>query len=634
MARDCEKPQTCRKCGETGHIGRDCPTVGDDRACNFCQETGHLAKECPKKPCRNCGELGHHRDECPAPPKCGNCRAEGHFIEDCPEPLTCRNCGQEGHMSSACTEPAKCRECNEEGHQAKDCPNAKCRNCGELGHRSRECNNAPVSMTVTDPDTGEERQTIAYVPAARTEDVAWQHNHPVGDDFAVVTDVDVKRTGNNAENVPVIEHFMDATDLPDTVKTNIDRANYAVPTPVQRFLLPVLLAGRDALATAQTGSGKTAAFMLPILKTVLDPSKGPVLGVAADGKPAPRAIVVVPTHELAQQILFEGMKFATGTSVRVHLTHGGVNVRHDLMQLRSGVSVLVATPGRLLHFIRSGLISLSMCNFIVLDEADRLLDEGFEGEMREFLEHEDLPPRETRQVVMLSATFEDEVRDLGMSLLADPITVTVGVVGVPPGSINQEIIAVPNGDKHDKLLELLKTDIDNYKQNNVLKKIIVFVERRRTAQQVASALSMEEVPAVELQGELSQMERDESMHRFRYGDAFVLVATAIAARGLDIVGVDHVINYDLPSHIYEYVHRIGRTGRVGHLGRATSFFDSDSSNDSRIAPKLVEAFEATGVEVPDFLKEASANGGGGGEFGDTGGDFGGGGGGGGDDFDW
>ena len=257
---------------------------------------------------------------------------------------------------------------------------------------------------------------------------------------------------------------------------------------------------------------------------------------------------------------------------------------------------------------------------IVIDEADRLMEEGFETMLNELLNNAKLPPRNERQVLMFSATFPMEVRETAEKHMERPITISIGQLGMPAQDINQEvsvclsnrpkrpfqIIRVKSEDKHDSLLELLKPEIEQWqagKGQRTAKKILVFVERRRTSQAVATALIMEDLPAQALNGDLSQAERDDAMRKLRSGEIAVLVATGVAARGLDIVGMEHVINYDLPTSIDEYVHRIGRTGRVGNPGRATSFFDTTSSSDLMLARNLVACFRAVQTAPPQWLED-------------------------------
>ena len=326
---------------------------------------------------------------------------------------------------------------------------------------------------------------------------------------------------------------------------------YTIPTPIQQQAIPPALEGRDLLGCAQTGTGKTAAFTLPILQLL---SAEPVRG----RRPI-RALVLTPTRELAIQIDDCCRDYACHTSLRHTVIFGGVNQRPQVDALRQGVDLLIATPGRLLDLIGQGYISLADVGFFVLDEADRMLDMGFIHDIRRILPL--LPQR--RQTLFFSATMPDDIRKLSATILHDPVQVTV----TPPASvvetIRQTIVYAEKSDKKDRLIELLRARSEQ--------SVLVFSRTKHGADRIARILSKAGIEARAIHGDKSQGARERAMNDFRSGACRVLIATDIAARGIDISELPLVVNYDLPEVAETYVHRIGRTGRAGCEGSAVAF---------------------------------------------------------------
>jgi ATP-dependent RNA helicase RhlE len=336
------------------------------------------------------------------------------------------------------------------------------------------------------------------------------------------------------------------------VQQAIAAAGYQTPTPIQAAAVPQVLAGRDLLGCAQTGTGKTAAFALPILHR-LDLDGGP----AAPRRP--RILVLSPTRELATQIGDSFETYGRHVEFRQTVIFGGVGQQPQVQALARGVHVLVATPGRLLDLLQQGHLRLDAIEVLVLDEADRMLDMGFLPDLRRILK--ELPPR--RQSLFFSATMPDEVETLARSLLVNPARVAV----TPPAStveaIAQSVLFVEPGTKIDRLRELLA--------GSELTQVLVFTRTKRRADLVARQLRAADIQADAIHGNKTQNARERALLRFRKGRTRVLVATDLAARGLDVDGISHVINYDLPREPDSYVHRIGRTGRAGEPGVALSF---------------------------------------------------------------
>ncbi|XP_074851664.1 putative ATP-dependent RNA helicase DDX4 [Carettochelys insculpta] len=389
---------------------------------------------------------------------------------------------------------------------------------------------------------------------------------------------------------PAILTFEEA-NLCQTLNKNITKAGYLKLTPVQKYSIPIILAGRDLMACAQTGSGKTAAFLLPILDHMM---KDGVTASHFREQQEPECIIVAPTRELINQIFLEARKFAYGTCIRPVVIYGGTQTGHSIRQIIQGCNILCATPGRLMDIIGREKIGLRKVRYLVLDEADRMLDMGFGPEMKKLISCPGMPSKDERQTLMFSATFPEEIQRLaGEFLKPEYLFVAVGQVGGACSDVQQTILQVSQYSKREKLVEILQSIRDE--------RTMVFVETKKKADFIATFLCQEKIATTSIHGDREQREREEALRDFRTGKCPVLVATSVAARGLDIENVQHVINFDLPSTIDEYVHRIGRTGRCGNIGKAISFFDSVS--DSHIAQPLVKVLSDAQQEVPSWLEE-------------------------------
>ena len=371
----------------------------------------------------------------------------------------------------------------------------------------------------------------------------------------------------------------------------MDLCKYAKPTPVQKYSIPIGLAERDMMACAQTGSGKTGGFLFPTLAMMLR-TGGQDIPEETSRRPKiyPTALILAPTRELASQIYDEARKFCYCTGIAPVVIYGGAEVGRQLRELEKGCDLLVATPGRLVDLIERGRISLQAIRFLILDEADRMLDMGFEPQIRRIVEEEDMS-RE-RQTFMFSATFPKEIQRLAADFLRDYIFLTVGRVGSASRDVKQTLEYVEQNDKNDFLIRFL-----NQVQDGL---ILVFVETKRGADYLEGLLCHEGFPATSIHGDRSQREREEALKSFRTGRTPVLVATDVAARGLDIDGVTQVINFDMPSNVDDYVHRIGRTGRVGNIGHAMSMVCEKNRN---IARDLYELVVENGQECPPWLDQ-------------------------------
>ena len=350
--------------------------------------------------------------------------------------------------------------------------------------------------------------------------------------------------------------------------TAIAQCGYQTPTPIQRETIPPVLSGKDVLGCAQTGTGKTAAFALPILQRLMENKpKG-------KGRPI-RSLILTPTRELALQIYENFVAYGKKLPLRSCVIFGGVGQQPQVDALRKGVDILVATPGRLNDLIGQGHISLAELEIFVLDEADRMLDMGFIHDVKRVIAQ--LPKQ--RQTLFFSATMPQDVETLALSILTHPVTVKVDPVSSTVDTIRQFLYLVDKANKRHLLAELLK------KPN--IESALVFTRTKHGADRVVRELSKAGIAAKAIHGDKSQNARQEALSQFKKGKIHVLVATDIAARGIDIAGLSHVFNYDLPNEPEAYVHRIGRTGRAGHEGVAISFCCIDEMKQLSDIEKLI-----------------------------------------------
>ncbi|HEU5162945.1 MAG TPA: DEAD/DEAH box helicase, partial [Thermoanaerobaculia bacterium] len=338
---------------------------------------------------------------------------------------------------------------------------------------------------------------------------------------------------------------------------NIVAAGYTAPTPIQTAAIPTVREGRDLIGIAQTGTGKTAAFVLPILDRLLATRE------QAAGRRQPRALVVAPTRELAAQIEENVRLFSRGTQLRSVAIFGGVGETPQIQAVRSGVDVLVATPGRLLDLLGSGHVSLRHIQVAVLDEADRMLDMGFLPQIRKVIA---ALPRE-RQTLLFSATLSRDIEKIASEMLRDPKVVEIGRRANPAESVKQVLHPVDKARKVDLLLQILR--------NPALDSVLVFSRTKHGADKIARKLAAAGIPTATIHSNRSQSQRTSALAQFKQGRVRVLVATDIAARGIDVEEISHVVNFDFPPAPEDYVHRIGRTGRAAATGDAISFITPD-----------------------------------------------------------
>lgn len=362
--------------------------------------------------------------------------------------------------------------------------------------------------------------------------------------------------------------------LSPSLQQSLCELGYAQPTPIQARAIPTILAGRDLMAGAQTGTGKTAAFVLPILQQLLaSPS------AAGESKPV-RALVLVPTRELAVQVHESVLRYGKETDLSCALVYGGVSIAAQVEALKKGVDLLVATPGRLLDHLRQGALSLGSLTHLVFDEADRMLDMGFMDEIKALLKQ--IPAQ--RQTLLFSATCDDNLFALSKVLLRDPELIEVAPRNTTAAEIEQRVYTVDGDRKLALITHLLK--VKGYAP------ALVFSRTRQGADQLAQQLGKAGINALAFHGDLSQGAREKVLLEFRAGSLQALVATDVAARGLDIQELNYVINLEFPFVAEDYVHRIGRTGRAGNKGLAITLFSPDD------APQLEKVEAVLDTRLP------------------------------------
>jgi ATP-dependent RNA helicase RhlE len=385
-----------------------------------------------------------------------------------------------------------------------------------------------------------------------------------------------------------------ALGLSEPVLRGVQAAGYTDPTPIQLRAIPAVLSGRDLIASAQTGTGKTAAFALPIL-TLLGPQASPVPRPKSSGHnhpssvhraaAAPRVLILEPTRELAAQVETAFHDFARFTTLNTLAVFGGVGYGHQRSELRRGVEVIAATPGRLMDFLKTGEITLRDIKILVLDEVDRMLDMGFLPVVKDIISR---CPRE-RQTLFFSATVPPEIAAVAAFALRDPTRIEIGVNRSVNQSVTHALYPVNAGQKFDLLLALLaKIDFQS---------VLIFSRTKHGADKIARKLKAANHSVAVLHANRSQNQRLEALAGFKSGKYELMVATDIASRGIDVAGVSHVINFDVPENPEDYVHRIGRTGRAQAVGDAFTLVTPENANDIRDIQRFI------GAKIPELRLE-------------------------------
>ncbi|XP_055602221.1 uncharacterized protein LOC129751011 [Uranotaenia lowii] len=409
-------------------------------------------------------------------------------------------------------------------------------------------------------------------------------NMPQEEVNEVLTKFEITLKGRNIPRPSVL--FQDAS-LPDNIMAEMNRQGFSNPTPIQSQGMPIALSGRDMVGIAQTGSGKTLAYIVPALIHIMHQDQVR----RGDG---PIALVLAPTRELAQQIQQVAIDFGQRVNANNTCVFGGAPKGPQIRDLERGAEIVIATPGRLIDFLERNITNLKRCTYLVLDEADRMLDMGFEPQIRKIMGQ----IRPDRQVLMWSATWPKEVRNLAEEFLTDYIQINIGSLNLSANhNILQIVDVCEDYEKDQKLMKLL-TEISAESET----KTIVFVETKRRVDDITRSICRNGWRAVSIHGDKSQQERDYVLNAFRNGRQGILVATDVAARGLDVEDVKFVINYDYPSNSEDYVHRIGRTGRSNNTGTAYTLFTNGNANK---AGDLINVLrEANQVINPKLMEMA------------------------------
>jgi superfamily II DNA/RNA helicase len=384
---------------------------------------------------------------------------------------------------------------------------------------------------------------------------------------------------------PAVQARFDTLPLDPKLLRAVADQGYAFMTPIQAKAIPLVLQGRDVMGAAQTGTGKTAAFSIPLLQKMLrhetasvSPARHPV-----------RALVLAPTRELADQVAQNIKAYAKHSHLRVAVVFGGIDMKPQTLELKGGVEVLIATPGRLLDHIEAKNCVLNQVEYVVLDEADRMLDIGFLPDLQRILSY---LPKAGRQTLLFSATFSPEIKRLAASYLQDPVTVEVARANATASTVEQHFYSVTDDDKRAAVRQILK--------QRSLSQAIVFVNSKLGAARLARAFERDGLRTSALHGDKSQDERLKSLAAFKRAEVDVLVCTDVAARGLDIADLPAVFNYDVPFNAEDYVHRIGRTGRAGASGLAVTLVTrEDARNVSDIEKLIHKKIELEPFEVED-----------------------------------
>ncbi|KAI1726293.1 DEAD/DEAH box helicase domain-containing protein [Ditylenchus destructor] len=393
----------------------------------------------------------------------------------------------------------------------------------------------------------------------------------------------VNEVGLHGKNIPRPVFEFEESTFPETIQ-RILYTKYSKPTAIQSICWPVALSGRDMISIARTGSGKTLGYLLSgIAHTLHQPAK-------QYPEEGPTVIILLPTRELAQQVEDVARDYCNMCDLGLACVFGGVSKSEQEKQFQKGIDICVATPGRLLGFAEDRIVSLQRCSYLVLDEADRMLDMGFEQQIRKIIEQ----IRPDRQTLMFTATWPKEVRALAMEFQTDPVFINIGSMEIHANhNIRQNVDVIEENYKPDRLIQLLS---EFGQQSNC--KTIIFVGTKYKADSLFNNMRRVGWPVLSIHGDKSQSERDYVMKEFREGRAPILLATEVAARGLDVIDVKYVINYDYPKGAEDYVHRIGRTARHDRTGVSYTFF---TSRDSPKAKDLIAVLREANQYVPPEL---------------------------------
>lgn len=406
------------------------------------------------------------------------------------------------------------------------------------------------------------------------------------------TDIVIKST-TGQEHTPVTTFA--EMDLGEIINRNLALMKLPAPTPIQSYAMPAIMQGHNLIASAQTGSGKTAAFLTPTIARMCQQGPGDLYKNDTSRDVLPLVLVLAPTRELCTQIFYEAQKLTYRSQIRPYACYGGTNISTNIAELRKGTELLVATPGRLKDLVDRGVVSLRCIQTLILDEADFMLDLGFSKIVNEICF--DMGMSKEKKTLLFSATFPADIMGLARSIMAggdqSTVKIAIGRCGSTSDSIEQKFMAMNGGHlKKGKLLDLMQTIEKG-------SKTLIFVGTKVQCRDLAEELNYQGYSSAAINGDLSQSQRERALKNFKSGQTEILVATEVAARGIDVPCINTVINYDMPNTLDQYVHRIGRTGRVGMKGTAISFLDQ--RKDQHLINGLKALMSETKQKTPDFM---------------------------------
>ncbi|MBT8518785.1 DEAD/DEAH box helicase [Polynucleobacter paneuropaeus] len=397
-------------------------------------------------------------------------------------------------------------------------------------------------------------------------------------------------TETSAEPTPQATITFADFGLDPLIQKAVSEQGYTSPTPIQAQAIPHVLLGQDLMGAAQTGTGKTAAFVLPIIQRILRHASSS----ASPARHPIRALVLTPTRELAVQVAENAANYSRHTDLRSAVVYGGVDMKEQVATLRGGIEILIATPGRLLDHIGSKVANLSQVELLVLDEADRMLDMGFLPDLQRII---NLIPAQ-RQTLLFSATFSPEIKKLAQSYLRNPVTVEVARQNAAADTVRQVIHMVRSGDKEKAIVKILASRTEQ----GLSRQCIIFTNSRMGCARLARALERDGIKAGAIHGDKSQGERTLTLDAFKSGAIEALVATDVAARGLDIPAMPCVINHELPFNAEDFIHRIGRTGRAGSTGDAIALVDDSEKrlldDIEKLMKRKLEIMPLPNIDIP------------------------------------
>ncbi|KAI6198091.1 hypothetical protein M3Y94_01303800 [Aphelenchoides besseyi] len=517
----------------------------------------------------------------------------------------CYNCHQLGHLSRHCPEKQSGERHNQRDSQhsgrhstpRNNRPNSSNDNWNQPSVRQRKSNGLRKGNN-TQKQSFPNR--LPCIPVQRTVDQIFQDDqeNEVDQQFLYDSDGGVIVV-YGPDDMPVIDTWDEAELLPEVLE-NIKRAQYVRPRNIQRYALPLIWQGYDLKAQAETGSGKSAGFLVPIIDKLAREFKGKDPN---DRLHLVSALVVVPTRELAIQLSEQGRKLADGTGVRVNSAYGEYKVQNNVESIHlNGCDILVATLGRLLNFMRNKVIVYDKLKYFVLDEVDALLSPDCMDSVQQVCAFDGFPTVSERQTLCFSATMSPAVRQLADQFCKPKSPIIRNKIKDLNQRVTVEIVEVPFAERNQYLMDYLRGEAE--KNDGILPKKLIFVEKKRDVDELVEQLQELHIPIQAIHGERSQQQREEINRAFREGKIRALVATELFARGLDIADLGHVINVHMPSTREKFVHRIGRTGRT-HSGVASVYFDPNHAEDREMSGTIIEVLTKLKLDVPQFVRNAN-----------------------------